>query len=145
MERAKAAVADASVIARWYVKEDSFRKALEVRKDYEQNRLSLVEPSLLPYEIFNALRYSPELGIEDVENSVRSIIDMQLDLREMDRDWADLCIDSAYKYGVSVYDSSYFTLAQKLKLKLITADDKMARKVPKDNLVALREYSLGVL
>ncbi len=145
MERTKAAVADASVIARWYVKEDSYRKALEVRKDYEQNRLSLVEPSLLPYEIFNALRYSPELGVEDVENSVRSIIDMQLDLRGMDRDWADLCIDSAYKYGVSVYDSSYFTLAQKLHIKLITADDKMARKLPKDNLVALRDYSLGSL
>ena len=145
MERTKAAVADSSVIARWYVKEDSYRKALEVRKDYEQNRLSLIEPSLLPYEIFNALRYSPELGMEDVKHSVRSLVDMQLDLREMDHDWANLCIDSAYKYGVSVYDSSYFTLAQKLNIKLITADEKLARKVPTSNLVSLRDYSLGIL
>lgn len=43
MERTKAAVADASVIARWYVKEDSYKKALEVRRDYEENRLSLIE------------------------------------------------------------------------------------------------------
>ncbi len=145
MERTKAAVADASVIARWYVKEESYRKALEVRRDYEENRLSLVEPSLLVYEVSNALRYSPELGIDDVKNSVRSIIDMQLDIREMDHDWARLCLDSAYKYGVSIYDSSYFTLAQKLNIKLVTADDKLARKVPTENLVALKDYSLGTI
>ena len=145
MERTKAAVADASVIARWYVKEDSYRKALEVRTDYEENRLNLIEPSLLLYEVSNALRYSPELGIEDVKNSVGSMIDMQLDLREMDHDWASLCLDSAYRYGVSVYDSSYFTLAQKLNIKLVTADDKLTRKIPSENLVALRDYSLGLL
>ncbi len=145
MERTKAAVADASVIARWYVKEDSYKKALEVRRDYEENRLSLIEPSLLLYEVSNALRYSPELGIDDVKHSVRSIIDMQLDFREMDHDWARLCLDSAYKYGVSIYDSSYFTLAQNLNIKLVTADDKLARKVPSENLVALKDYSLGAI
>lgn len=145
MERTKAAVADASVIARWYVKEDSYKKALEVRRDYEENRLSLIEPSLLLYEVSNALRYSPELGTDDVKHSVRSIIDMQLDFREMDHDWARLCLDSAYKYGVSIYDSSYFTLAQKLNIKLVTADDKLSRKVPAANLVALRDYSLGAM
>ena len=145
MERTKAAVADASVIARWYVKEDSYRKALEVRTDYEENRLNLIEPSLLLYEVSNALRYSPELGIEDVKNSVGSMIDMQLDLREMDHDWARLCLDSAYRYGVSVYDSSYFTLARKLNIKLVTADDKLTRKIPSENLVPLKDYSLGLL
>lgn len=145
MERAKAAVADASVIARWYVKEDSYKKALEVRRDYEENMLGLIERSLLQYEVSNALRYSPELGTDDVKNSVRSIIDMQLDIREMDHDWADLCLDSAYKYGVSIYDSSYFTLAQKLNIKLVAVDDKLARKVSTENLVALKDYSLGAI
>jgi predicted nucleic acid-binding protein len=145
MERTKAAVADASVIARWYVKEDSYRKALEVRRDYDENRLNLIEPSLLLYEVSNALRYSPELGVEDVKRSVKSIIDMQLDLRDMDHELGMLCLESAYRYGVSIYDSSYFTLARKLDVKLVTADDRLAKKVPGENLVALRDYSLGAL
>ncbi len=145
MERTKATVADASVIARWYVKEDSYKKALEVREDYEENRLGLIEPSLLLYEVSNALRYSPELGVDDVKHSVKSMLDMQLDIREMDHDWATLCLEAAYRYGVSVYDSAYFTLAQKLKVKLVTADDKLTRKIPKENLVALRDYSLRAL
>jgi predicted nucleic acid-binding protein len=145
LERTKAAVADASVIARWYVREESYKKALEVRKDYEEKRLSLVEPSLLPYEIFNALRYSPELGMEDVKDSVRSMVDMQLDLREMDQEWARLCVESAYKYGLSIYDSAYLTLAQRLRIKLVTADGKLSRKLPKDNLVMLNDYALKIL
>ena len=145
LETAKSAVADASVIARWYVKEDQYQKALEVREDYRKDLLNLVEPSLLLFEVSNALRYSPELGADDVKNSVHSMVDLQFDIRELDQEWASLCVESAYKYGISIYDSTYVSLAQRLGIKFITADEKLTRRIPKENTVTLENYSLKQL
>ena len=88
LETAKSGVADGVSNRPLDVKEDHYHKALKVREDYERDRLNLVEPSLLLFEVSNVLRYSRELGLEDGRGSLHSTIDLQLDIRELDHEWA---------------------------------------------------------
>jgi predicted nucleic acid-binding protein len=141
MEGAKKIVIDASVAAKWFVKEELYEKALEVRNDYERGTIDIVAPQLLIYEVANALRYSPELEANDVINSVISLIGMQLDLRVMDERWAEETVKAAYNYGLSVYDSCYYALAKVLKVKILTADKKLFEKIQRPEILLLMEYS----
>ncbi|MBU2559444.1 type II toxin-antitoxin system VapC family toxin, partial [archaeon] len=55
-------VVDASVVAKWFLEEVHSEMAEAIRKDYADGLLDLAAPSLLPYEVLNALRYNPDFG-----------------------------------------------------------------------------------
>lgn len=145
MERVKKIVADASVAARWFVKEKLYEKALEVRGDYEEEAIDIVAPELLIYEVANALRYSPELGAKDVADSAISLVNMQLDLKRMDKQWAEETVKTAYDYGLSIYDGCYYALAKIHKIKFLTADKKLFEKIRQPDIIFLTEYSLSTI
>jgi len=145
MERVKKVVVDASVVARWFVKEEDYEKALEVRRDYERGLIDIIAPQLLIYEVTNALRYCPELEMKDIVDSAISLIHMQLDLRTMDEELVKRTVDAAYTYKASVYDSCYYALAKILKIKLLTADRKLYEKVHEPDVVLLTKYDQSAI
>lgn len=145
MERVKKVIIHASVAARWFIKEEEYDKALEVRRDYERGSIDMIAPQLLIYEVANAFRYCPELGARDAVDSAVSLINMQLDLRTMDERWAEETINTAYNYGISIYDSCYYALAKTLKIKLLTADRKFYEKIHEPDVILLTEYSLSAI
>jgi predicted nucleic acid-binding protein len=54
---------------------------------------------------------------------------------------ADMSIQDALKYGLSVYDSSYLALSKAFDKELYTADEKMLAKVRgKERVAHLKEY-----
>jgi len=57
MEKRKIVV-DASVVAKWFLEEEYSGKALQLRDDYARGLLTVAAPSLLEYEVLNALKYS---------------------------------------------------------------------------------------
>ena len=60
MAKIKTLVLDASVIVKWFNREEDTEKALELKEQYENGSIDLAEPELLAYELGNSLRYNPQ-------------------------------------------------------------------------------------
>jgi len=132
-------VLDASVVVKWYNKEDYSGDALQVRDDYISGKVDLVEPYLLVYEVGNALRYNREFGQSDVESATRNLLNMQMDLREINAEELPTIVGLAYNYGITFYDSTYIAISDHEDMQFFTADDKLLAKVPK-HATHIREY-----
>ncbi|AIF82336.1 putative nucleic acid-binding protein, contains PIN domain [Candidatus Nitrososphaera evergladensis SR1] len=122
-------VADASVIVKWFVDEENTENALALRQLYIDGKVEIAVPHLLPYEVLNALRYNPEFGEEQVKIASKALEKYQLWLYPVLGDLAALCVQNSFAYGISLYDSSYISLAEYLDATLYTADERILAKV----------------
>ena len=60
-------VLDASIIVKWFLKELYSEEAIRIRNDYVQRKISIAIPSLLIYEVLNALKYSGVYSEEELK------------------------------------------------------------------------------
>ena len=125
---------------KWFNPEESFEEALALRDDHAAHRVILAAPSLLVWEVGNALRYSQELGVSDVRSALRDLVDLQLVLHEPDPGWLEAAVEWAFQRGWTLYDASYVALARHLRAPLYTADEKMLRATTKDVALPISEY-----
>ncbi|MEE8401262.1 MAG: type II toxin-antitoxin system VapC family toxin [Candidatus Hydrothermarchaeaceae archaeon] len=135
MENGEKIVVDASVVAKWFLREVHSEKADAMRLDYVNGLVDLAAPDLLPYEVLNALRYNQDFGKADLEKIADSIKGYQLHLVPIKRRSVGL----AYEYGISVYDASYVALANELGVELYTADSKLIRRL--DGFISAKHLS----
>ena len=137
MAAGKKVVADASVIVKWFVGEDYTRQALDLRQRYLDGVVDIACPALMPYEVLNALRYNPGLGREQIGTAIEALAKYQILLYPLLGDLSHLCIKNAFEYGISLYDSSYLSLAEYLDAApFYTADEKLLAKVGKSAKLA---------
>jgi predicted nucleic acid-binding protein len=122
-------VADASVIAKWFLDEEYTKNALALRQSYIDGKVDIAVPHLLPYEVLNALRYNPEFGEEHVKIAANALEKYQLWMYPILGELAAQCIQNSFAYGISLYDSSYISLAKYIDATLYTADERMLAKV----------------
>ena len=129
-------VLDASVIVKWFIDENDSDKAEIIKEQFINEKINIIIPSLLYYEVLNALKYSKlfkldELNLvgESIENYGFNAVVIKDEIREK-------MVEIAINHDISIYDASYIALAEKFNTQLITADEKISRKLPK-NLKAL--------
>ncbi|MEM2759656.1 MAG: type II toxin-antitoxin system VapC family toxin [Nitrososphaerales archaeon] len=126
MERVKEIVLlDASVVVKWFVREEYSEKALEIRRSYLARRINIACPQILPFEVLNALRYNPEFGEEQLNIASVALQKYQFRLYPILGEIAHLCVENALKFGISIYDASYLSLAEHLDSKCYTADERL--------------------
>ena len=125
-------IADASVITKWFVQEEYSINALKLRDDYINRLIDIAAPELLPFEVLNSLRYNPEFGEKDIKESAKAVEKYSLWLFPILGKLAEKTIENALKYGITIYDSSYLSLAKLESKTLYTADEKLLTKL-KDN------------
>lgn len=129
MERAQVLIIDACVAVKWYVKEQMRDKALELRDDYVSERVDLQAPSLILYEVANAIRYHPgSTGVECAE-AVRGLRTLGLAIHELDENLIDIASNLAFSEKITFYDAVYVALAKKLQGTFITADEELLRQL----------------
>lgn len=63
----KKIVVDASVVAKWYLIEEYSDNAIKLRNDYVRGLVQIIVPSLLEYEVLNALRYSRVYYLDELK------------------------------------------------------------------------------
>lgn len=137
----KVIVADASVIVKWFVEEDYTKNALKMKKDYITGKIDIWSTQLMPFEVLNALRYNQQLAQDEIAKTSNSLSKFKIALHPLVDEIAELCIQDALKYGLSVYDSSYLALSKAFDKDLYTADERMLSKVPrKERIAHLKEY-----
>lgn len=129
MERSQVIVVDASVVIKWFIEEEYSREARLLRKAYEDGIIDVAAPTLLPYEVLNALKYSGAFGEDELKEVASILDDFQFTLYNLEGKQALKAIELAMRKGITIYDASYVALALMLNTILYTADEKLLKKV----------------
>ena len=137
-------VIDASIVVKWYSAfgEDDLTKADRLLQNYVDGSCGFIAPSLIVYELANALRFNPNFEAADVRRGIRDFFDLQIILEDPSQ-YMNSAIDIAFKHSLTVYDAVYASLSQVTGIPLITADYQFYEKA-KDLpfLEALRDLEL---
>jgi len=144
LEKSQVFILDASVAVKWYVKEEMRDIALKLRDHFVSELIDLEAPSLILYELGNALRHHPGSTATDCAEAVRQLRNIGLILHELDDNLIDEAATLAYKENITFYDGVYVALAKILETKLVTADANLIDQISeenKSNLMLLKEYN----
>ncbi|MCX6659222.1 MAG: type II toxin-antitoxin system VapC family toxin [Candidatus Bathyarchaeota archaeon] len=129
MEKQKA-VADASVVAKWFLNEEFSEEARLLRDSFVKDELAISVPSLLFYETLNALRYTGLYNFEELASAARSLSKYGFDVWEPRSRIYEETAKMSLQYDISVYDAAYVALASYLGTTLYTADLELVQKAP---------------
>ncbi len=129
MEKEKIVV-DASVIVKWFLEEEYSDKALMLRNDYVRGLFDIAVPTLLEYEVLNALKYSGVYSVEELLEIGVALNKYGFLTYELENNYKKLTIEIAENSGLTIYDAAYVALAKHLNTKLYTADNEIIRKFP---------------
>ena len=119
-------IVDSSVIVKWYVMEERTEQALKLRDDYIEGKLTLSAPSLMLYEVLNAVKQAKkDISIKTLEAVAESLTLYGIRVHELLGELARLTVKTAIENEVSVYDAAYIALAKLSDTTLYTADEKL--------------------
>ena len=118
-------VIDGSIAVKWYSAfgEDDLRnrKADKLLQNYVDGSYDFIAPTLIVYELVNALRCNPNFRVADVRRATKDFFDLHITLQDPSQ-YMDSTIDIAFKYSLTVYDAVYAALSEVTGIPLITAD-----------------------
>ncbi len=142
-------VIDASIAVKWFIVEDYSDKALKLLKDYGNGVADLYAPCFFKLEVANALRKYFVKGILSKEMVYRIYnLFKNIELNYIIERW-DL-VDRALKYSINnsitLYDALYIIIAKHVNGKMVTADDKLYRRLKdvEEDIVHIRDYDENV-
>lgn len=128
----KELVIDASVILKWYLPDEEFaQKALNILDRYVSGETALYAPTILPYEILNALLVAERRGRIDegvTQNAYKAFLDLEISFLNPFLDYQGI-ISLARSFTRSVYDASYLSVAEERNFDFVTGDKRLYNSV----------------
>jgi predicted nucleic acid-binding protein len=123
-------VLDTSVIVKWYRQGEVLAdRALAIRDAYLQGRIEITVPSLVAYELANVLRFKADLTTEQVQSCVQSLFDLGWNWVWPSSSWIVQAVEIARAHDTTVYDATFAALAVSLDADLVTADERLVRRL----------------
>ena len=122
-------IVDASVILGAFFPDEEQTEAQALIRDHVIGRLQLVAPSLLLYEVTNAVvqaRRRGRISDEQVEDILSSFEGLGIALRPVT--WQQM-LPLALRFDRSAYDAAYLALAEATDQPLVTGDSRMCNAV----------------
>lgn len=136
------AVVDASVAAKWFLEEEDSEAALRLRSDFFEGTLALREPSVLPWEIMNALRYSRRFAGREFREVAKDLDRSGFVTVPLFGEYLERTVELALETDISIYGSSYLALAAIEECPLYTADVELIEAAPHDtHVIHIRDYT----
>jgi len=120
---------DSNVVAKWVLPGEPYQEnAVRLKEDHVSGLAELCAPNLIVQEVANALWRAVKLGRiseEDAQEALEALNDMRIELHELN--WAQISqgLSIACKLDLTIYDASYLFLANKMKARFITADNRL--------------------
>ncbi len=98
-------VIDASVAVKWYSSfgEEDLLKADKLLQKYVEGSCDFIAPTLIAYELANALRFNPNFDVKDVKRALKDFAELQVSLQPS-FEYLGSAIDLAFKYSLPLYD-----------------------------------------
>ena len=125
-------VVDASIVVKWFISEKYSELALKFRNSFIDGQFSLFSPSLLHYEVLNALKYSNLFNNTELEMAATSLENYGIIPVPLNGSYAKKVVGLAKIFDLSIYDAAYVGLADILDIQAYSADQKLVNKVSKD-------------
>mgnify|MGYP001607985802 CR=1 FL=1 len=127
MERQKKVI-DASIVVKWFQKEEHREEAIELRNEHINEQIIIIVPEIIFLEVLNALRYKGG-SKEELEEANNLLWDIQFQIEYMNQFLLKKAIDLTVQYDLTLYDAIYAALSQIHGCPLITEDEKL-KKIP---------------
>ena len=124
-------VADASVIAKWFLHEPYSENATRLRDEHARGSLKIIVPALLLYEALNALKDSGRYSSFELQEVSRSLSLYGLAVKGPTLRLLQFSARIGVERAVSIYDASYIALAEQERAILYTADEELLQKFPR--------------
>ena len=127
-------VVDASVVVKWFLIEEFREQAIHLRDDYIEGKIELISPTILPFEVLNAIRYSSK-GIkkDQLEGVGKSLLHYGIKLLSFNEERLLETTEIAREDDITIYDSAYIALAKMMQTNLYTADMQLINKLSDAN------------
>jgi predicted nucleic acid-binding protein len=132
-------VVDSSVVSKWFLEETDSAHAIELRDGFAVGKLKLAVPTLLFYEVMNALRFSGAFKSADLVVAARSLSKYRFDIWRPRGKLLELSAELSTEGELTIYDACYIALAQRLGSKVITEDKELLSKFPRQT-TAMSEF-----
>jgi predicted nucleic acid-binding protein len=138
-------IVDANVILRAFFPDEVQEKAQALLRDHVVGGLQLKAPSLLPYELSNAIWQAERrqrISSQQADEIIAAVEGLQIEILLLDM---GEMLPMARQFDRSAYDAAYLTLANKLDEQLITGDERLWKAVHShlDWVVWIEEYGEG--
>lgn len=117
-------VADASVVAKWFLEEEHSDAALRLRDDHAADLIQVEAPSLMPYEVLNAVRYAG-FSLEELKELAVGLESLAIPLHPVRGQVANATLEVAHSADITVYDATYAGLALVLHVPMYSADSRL--------------------
>jgi len=131
-------VVDASIVTKWFLIETNSDRAIKLRDNFATGRLRLAVPTLLFYEVMNALRFSGVFSEIDLADAAKSLSKYRFGIWRPMGKLLELSVRLSVRENITVYDACYVGLAQRLGTRLVTEDNELLSKFPADTLLINR-------
>jgi len=121
-------VVDASVAARFVLKEEHHKQTETVLTDYKESKIELFAPPIIMSEVGNAIRKAYGRGLigeEEAKDGYSNFISLGLTLIQPGPDDLREILKTAMERRVSFYDAEYLFTSIKVGAPLLTADDAL--------------------
>ncbi len=135
-------VIDASVVVKWFIEENDSVKARLLRDKFIYGKIELIIPSLLYFEVLNALKYSQLFDPSELNDAGESLENYGFKVITIKKEIRKHMIKFAVDHEISIYDASYLGLSIGLGKTFCTADEKIIKKLPstlKKNVKSLKQ------
>ncbi len=129
-------VPDASVVAKWFLEEEFSKDARRLRDDYTSDSVELEAPSLLPFEVLNAIRCAGVFSAQELRRVAEALDAFAIPADPLEGPLALATLELASAAGLTVYDSSYVALAREVGGVLYTADRALIAATKRLGMVA---------
>lgn len=132
----KPIIIDASLALKWYLKENYSEIALHVLDQFKNSEIDLIAPPIMSLEVINGLLAATlikRLSVKEAELAAQTFLKLKIREKYLTGEKYHLDIfNTAQKYKISVYDSSYIALSQLESCDFYTADKKLLNQINKD-------------
>ena len=135
-------VVDSSVVTKWFLIEPGTEEAIKLRDEFATGKLKLFVPSLLFYEVMDALRFSGSFRKPDLLVAARSLSKYRFDIWRPRGKLLELSAELSIEQDMTMYDACYVALAKRTNSKVITEDQELLSKFPSDAM-AISEFGTG--
>lgn len=133
-------VVDASVVVKWFLEERGSQKARALMEDFAARDVEIHIPSLLPFEVLNALRYHPGYAEQRLLQAQAALERFGFREYPLRGEYARRAIRLAHSEDLAIYDATYLSLARELGVRLVSADEALLTAADSDGL-ALEDYA----
>lgn len=127
-------ILDASVVIKWFVKEQDRDKAITYLTAFQNNEVVLIFPSLLFYELGNVLikKKATMSLIDEIMVKFQQLNLLGLEIQDTGLLSFRQIYQNSIEYSLTFYDAAYLTLMQEERCEFVTADRKLFEKVHKN-------------